>query len=158
MKTCNKILVTSIAMALSFGAQADISGTPSDDAAALVASLLSVSGGATTSNETVTAGVCSGTFAGGTSGGSPVGGGWGTDSGIMLSSGDIAGIAAPNSADGLTTVLGTGGDAFLASLIPGFAINDACILEFDFECPVGSAGSEVSFRYNFGSEEYRRPA
>jgi hypothetical protein len=153
MKMCKKVLVTTIAAALSFGAQADITAIPSDDAAALVNSLLSVSGGATTSNEVVTPGVCSGTFSGGTTGGSPVEGGWGTDSGIMLSSGAIAGIAGPNVDDGLSTVLGTPGDPFLDGLVGG-GTQDACILEFDFECPVGSAGSEVSFRYNFGSEEY----
>ncbi|MCH8850349.1 MAG: choice-of-anchor L domain-containing protein, partial [Chloroflexi bacterium] len=44
-------------------------------------------------------------------------------------------------------------DAFLDSLVAGDTL-DACILEFDFECPAGSAGSNVAFRYNFSSEEY----
>ena len=116
MKTCNKILLATVAMTLSFGAQAAITAVQDNNAVNLVNALLATTGGATTSNETVTQGVCSGTFSGGTTGGSPVGGGWGTDSGVMLSSGAVAGIAAPNTSDGLTTVLGTGGDAFLASL------------------------------------------
>ena len=112
--------------------------------------LLSFTGGATTSNETVTPGVCSGTFTGGLA----VGANFLIDSGIILSSGDVAGIAAPNISDATTLDLGLGGDPFLDALVPGYFTLDACILEFDFACPVGSAGSNVAFRYNFGSEEY----
>jgi hypothetical protein len=111
-----------------------------------------VSGGATTANETVTQGVCSGTFTGGLSVDS--GTNFQVDSGVILSSGDVTGISPPNSSDILSVVINTPGDAFLDSLIPGYTTYDACILEFDFSCPVGSAGSNVAFRYNFSSEEY----
>jgi hypothetical protein len=136
-----------------FNAQAaDITAVQSDDAQALVQQLLSVSGGATTSNETVTQGVCSGTFSGGLN----VDGGINflVDEGVILSSGDVTGISPPNSADNLSVILGLPGDAFLDSLIPGYTTNDACVLEFDFSCPQGSAGSNVAFRYNFTSDEY----
>jgi hypothetical protein len=63
-------------------------------------------------------------------------------------------VAPPNSSDGLSVVLNTPGDPFLNSLIPGYTTYDACVLEFDFSCPAGSAGSNVAFRYNFTSEEY----
>ena len=146
-----KYLLFSIAFILSFGANANgvITGVQDNDAAALVDDLLSTLGGATTSNEVVTQGVCSGTFTGGNS----VGGGWSVDSGVMLSSGAVTGISPPNSSDGLSVQLGTAGDVFLNSLVGGSTL-DACVLEFDFQCPIGSAGSEVAFRYNFASEEY----
>lgn len=150
------LVVLAVVLAASFGlvssAEAQITGVASDDAAALVSQLLSISGGATTSNETVTTGVCSGTFTGG------LGVDGGTkfliDSGIILSSGGVAGISPPNASDNLSVVLGLSGDAFLDALIPGYTTYDACVLEFDFACPVGSAGSNVAFRYNFASEEY----
>ncbi len=96
--------------------------------------------------------MCSGTFTGGLS----VDGGinFQIDSGIILSSGNIASISPPNSSDNTTTILGLPGAAFLDSLIPGYLTQDACVLEFDFSCPTGSAGSNVAFRYNFSSEEY----
>jgi hypothetical protein len=144
------LLVGSLGLAVE--AEAQIAGVSNDDAQALVSQLLSVSGGATTSNETVTAGVCSGTF----SGGLTVDGGtkFQVDSGIILSSGNVAGISPPNASDALSVVLGLPGDPFLNALIPGYTTFDACLLEFDFACPAGSAGSNVAFRYNFGSEEY----
>jgi hypothetical protein len=136
-----------------FNAQAaDITAVDNNDAQALVQQLLSVSGGATTSNETVTQGVCSGTFSGGLN----VDGGTNflVDTGVILSSGVVADISPPNNSDDTTTNLGLSGDSFLNSLIPGYTTYDACILEFDFSCPQGSAGSNVAFRYNFSSEEY----
>lgn len=145
-------IATLAVLALSSAAHGQIAGVQNNNAVFLVSQLLSVSGGATVSNETVTAGVCSGTFTGGLA----VDGGvnFQVGSGIILSSGAVAGISPPNSSDSLSVVLGLPGDPFLDSLIPGFTTFDACLLEFDFACPVGSAGSNVAFRYNFGSEEY----
>lgn len=158
MKKQLYLLSTIIALAcvLGFHAQAgaDITGVQNNDAAALVNQLLSLSGGATTSNETVTQGVCSGTFTGGLGVDPTVPVTFEIGSGIILSSGDVTGISPPNSSDSLSVVLGLPGDAFLDSLIPGYTTYDACVLEFDFACPVGSAGSKVAFRYNFSSEEY----
>lgn len=152
MKTKLSILGVTVLGSLypSFGA-AGIAGTQNNDANALVNILLSTSGGATTSNATVTPGVCSGTVAGGN--GVDGATNWQVDSGVMLSSGAVSGIAPPNNNDSLSVVLGTPGDAFLDSLVGG-GTQDACILEFDFQCPAGSAGSKVAFRYNFASEEY----
>jgi hypothetical protein len=99
----------------------------------------------TVSNITYTgAAVAAGTFSGGT-------GILGFESGIMLSSGNIASVTGPNVQDGVTTVNGTPGDADLDGLIPGFSTNDAAILEFDFECPVLQV---ISFTYVFTSDEY----
>ena len=144
--------IIALACVLGFHAQAgaQITGVQNNDAAALVNQLLSLSGGASTSNETVTQGVCSGTFTGGLE----VGTNFKIDSGIILSSGAVTGISPPNSSDSLSVDLGLVGDEFLDALIPGYTTHDACVLEFDFACPVGSAGSKVAFRYNFGSEEY----
>jgi cysteine-rich repeat protein len=79
----------------------------------------------------------------------------GTDSvgfatGIVLSSGAVAGIAAPNDADDTSTEFFRDGDPDLDSAIPGFLTFDAAVLEFDFV----PAGPEVTFRYVFASEEY----
>lgn len=74
----------------------------------------------------------------------------GIDSGIMLSSGNIASVPGPNMADDTSTVNGTPGDPQLDGLTtsPTF---DACTLEFDFSCP---SASQISFQYVFTSEEY----
>ena len=79
--------IIALACVLGFHAQAgaQITGVQNNDAAALVNQLLSLSGGASTSNETVTQGVCSGTFTGGT-GANGVGTNFLIDSGIILSS------------------------------------------------------------------------
>lgn len=155
MKKQSYLFMTIIALACVFGfnAQAeDIAAVPNSDAKVLVNELLSLNGGATSSNETVTGGVCSGTFTGGLNvdGGSN----FKVDSGVILSSGDVTYISPPNNSDGYTTYLNTPGDTFLDSLVPGYTTYDACLLEFDFSCPQGSAGSNVAFRYNFSSEEY----
>ena len=146
--------IIALACVLGFHAQAQadaqITGVQNNDAAVLVDQLLSLSGGASASNEIVTQGVCSGTFTGGLN----VGTNFKIDSGIILSSGAVTGISPPNSSDSLSVDLGLLGDEFLDTLIPGYTTHDACVLEFDFACPVGSAGSKVAFRYNFGSEEY----
>ena len=97
------------------------------------------------SNITYTgANIACGTFTGGT-------GIIGFESGVILSSGNIASVPGPNVSDGITTVNGTPGDADLDNLIPGFSTNDAAVLEFDFECEVLLV---ISFSYVFTSDEY----
>lgn len=85
-----------------------------------------------------------GTFSGGT-------GIIGFETGIVLSSGNIASVPGPNLQDGVTTNNGLGGDADLDGLIPGFQTFDATVIEFDFECPVLQV---ISFEYVFTSDEY----
>lgn len=75
----------------------------------------------------------------------------GFDSGIILSSGDIAGLAGPNQSDSFTTDSNRDGDPDLDALIPGYQTFDATVLEFDFEC---ATAQEISFQYVFASEEY----
>ena len=89
------------------------------------------------------ANIAAGTFSGGT-------GIIGFESGIILSSGDIANVVGPNTYDGTTTYNGMPGDADLDALIPGYETYDSAVLEFDFV----PASSVVTFEYVFGSEEY----
>lgn len=74
----------------------------------------------------------------------------GIDSGIVLSSGNIASVPGPNADDATSTANGTPGDSQLDALTtsPTF---DACALEFDFSCP---NASQIAFQYVFTSEEY----
>jgi hypothetical protein len=98
------------------------------------------------SNVTFTgANVAGGTFTGG------LADGLGLDSGVILSSGNIANAVGPNTNDGITTSNGTPGDATLNAIVgAGHTTFDAAVLEFDFV----PATSNVSFRYVFASEEY----
>lgn len=101
--------------------------------------------GVTVSNITFTgANVAAGTFSGGT-------GIVGFDTGIVLSSGNIALAAGPNTQDAATANNGLAGDPDLNALIPGYTTFDACSLEFDFTC----TGTQViQFQYVLSSEEY----
>src|SRR5690349_15757062 len=74
----------------------------------------------------------------------------GIDSGIMLSSGNIASVLGPNTSNSTSTANQMPGDAQLDALTtaPTF---DACSLEFDFTC---ASASQISFQYVFSSEEY----
>lgn len=85
-----------------------------------------------------------GTFSGGT-------GIIGFESGIILSSGDIAFVPGPNTQDDATADNALNGDADLDGLIPGYQTFDACVLEFDFVC---SGTQTILFQYVFTSEEY----
>lgn len=117
----------------------DLSGplTPEDLANSLVGS------GVTISNVTYTgADVAAGTFGGGT-------GIIGFESGIVLSSGDIANVVGPNVDDGITGTNSTAGDSDLDTL-SGFTTFDAAVLEFDFV----PGASTVFFQYVFASDEY----
>lgn len=72
--------------------------------------------------------------------------------GVILATGDVDVAIGPNDQGGAS--LGGGnfgaGDPDLQQLIPGFTLNDAAILEFDFI----ATGDSVSFRYVWASEEY----
>ena len=116
--------------------------TPAD----LVAALLGSGPNAPAiSNVTFTgANVAAGTFTGGMSS-------IGFDNGVVLSSGNVASVAGPNTADNTTTDNGQPGDGALDAQIPGYTTHDAAILEFDFECP---SLQVISFQYVFASEEY----
>jgi hypothetical protein len=101
--------------------------------------------GVTVSNVTFTgANAAAGTFAGGT-------GIIGFESGIMLSSGNVAFVPGPNTQDDVSGVNAGIGDPDLDGLIPGYTTFDASILEFDFQC---SGTQIIQFQYVFTSEEY----
>ena len=75
------------------------------------------------------------------------------DSGIILSTGKVLDVLGPNNSDSTTTGFATAGDQFLADLAGTTLANtfDACVLEFDFQCPDLES---MNFRYQFTSEEY----
>jgi hypothetical protein len=99
--------------------------------------------GVTVSNATHTgANVAAGTFTGGT-------GIIGFESGVILSTGDVANVIGPNVDTGIDTENELPGDADLDTLA-GFPTEDASVLEFDFV----PTGNTVSFRYVFASDEY----
>ena len=85
-----------------------------------------------------------GTFSGGAAAGLGIG------SGVILTSGDATLAEGPNTSDSAGAATGTGSDADLASLIPGFTIHDRNVLEFDFTTTTGN----LFFSYVFASEEY----
>ena len=88
--------------------------------------------------------VAAGTFSGGA-------GIVGFSQGIVLSSGDIASVVGPqNLLASTSTDHLRPGDADLDALVGGLT-QDACLLEFDFQCPTTTV---VSFQYVFASEEY----
>jgi hypothetical protein len=76
--------------------------------------------------------------------------GLGVESGVILSTGDIAEAAGPNDTESETTSLGTGGDADLDTIVAPLNTQDAAILEFDFV----TSGPTFAIRYVFASEEY----
>lgn len=82
----------------------------------------------------------------------------GIESGIVLSSGNIAGAVGPNTVDNISTQLGFPGDSDLDGLIPGYSTFDATTLQFDFVVDPVAGGSPdpvtVAFRYVFASDEY----
>ena len=73
----------------------------------------------------------------------------GFDSGIILSSGNIANVIGPNLFDDITATNGTPGDTDL-DILSGYTTYDATILEFDF-VPITNT---ISFNYVFASDEY----
>jgi len=147
MRGVSKIIFITIFIKLIFlinVCHAQIVVTPNLTASQLVNVL--VGGGLTFSNATYSGGTNSnGSF---TTGGTPTN--LGFSSGFILSSGSVLDAPGPNSSGSITTSNGTGSDPQLAALIPGYTINDACYLQFDF---VPQADT-IKFRYVFGSDEY----
>ncbi len=86
-----------------------------------------------------------GTFTGGTADG------FGIDTGVIMSSGDIKTAAGPNTSEGTSGAMGTSGDPDLDALIKPLLTRDAVILEFD----AVTVGSSFSIKYIFASEEYK---
>lgn len=74
----------------------------------------------------------------------------GIDEGVILSTGNAADAVPPNASSSTSSTISTGTDSLLATLVPGFDINDAVIIEFDY-IPYTNV---VSFDYIFASEEY----
>jgi uncharacterized repeat protein (TIGR01451 family) len=102
--------------------------------------------GVVVSNVTFTgANVAGGSFTGG------VADGLGIESGVILSSGNIASAAGPNLDDGVTAINKTPGDPNLNVIVgETHTTFDAAVLEFDFV----PSSNTVSFRYVFASDEY----
>ncbi len=118
--------------------------TPNQTASQLVNVL--VGGGLTFTNATYVGGNNSnGRF---TTGGTPTN--LGFASGIILSTGSVMDATGPNVSGSTTFTNNTGSDPQLAALIPGYTINDACYLQFNFI----PESDTIKFRYVFGSEEY----
>lgn len=109
-------------------------------AADLVDELLGANSGLAVSNITVTgSNGAAGIFANG--------GGLGFDTGVVISSGNVAGIVNdPNTL--LSAILSLAGDADLNTLTSGTTF-DAFVLEFD----IVPTGDKLFFRYRFASEE-----
>lgn len=74
----------------------------------------------------------------------------GLDEGIIMACGDVEFADDGNTSNDRGRITGTGSDPDLQLLIPGFSVNDATILEFDFV----PTSSPVVFNYVFASEEY----
>jgi gliding motility-associated-like protein len=74
----------------------------------------------------------------------------GFDEGIVLSSGDALDAEGPDASTSTGSSTSGGSDPDLVALNPGFTINDAAVLEFDFI----PATDELVFEYIFGSEEF----
>jgi hypothetical protein len=75
----------------------------------------------------------------------------GIDSGVILSTGDIADAEGANTSPGAGKGLGTAGAAALTAIVSPFETHDAMTIEFD----VVTESPTFAIRYVFASEEYR---
>jgi len=145
------ILCAVVAVAVTSSASAAISVTPTNDATALVNNILGT--GITASNITSNWGAlnqpATGTFTGGTAAGLDF------NAGIVLTAGFASNVGPANTNDGITGDLGMGSDSDLASLVPGYTVYDAIVLEFDF---VLDDDGDLAFNYQFASDEYNEYA
>ena len=73
----------------------------------------------------------------------------GFQDGVVLSTGNIGNVSGPNTAEGTSTNLGSGGDPQLNQLTSQ-SVNDAVGIEFDFSPTLET----IQFRFVFASEEY----
>lgn len=141
MKSNFKRLALAVALALPLPAMA-LSVTTSSSASTLANTLVG-SGVTIVSASLIGASDQQGTFSGGASS-------IGIESGVILTSGSALQAQGPNSNDGASTATGTGSDADLQTLIPGFTIFDKNVLEITFTTNTGN----LFFSYVFASEEY----
>ena len=74
----------------------------------------------------------------------------GIDEGILLTTGSVYNAIGPNNVQNKTLNTVGGSDPQLASLVPGYSVNDAAVIEFDF-VPVSDT---IKLKYVFASEEY----
>lgn len=70
--------------------------------------------------------------------------------GIIMSTGHAASAVGPNESTSTSTTTTGGSDPDLDALIPGFIVNDAVIIEFDFV----ANDNHMLFEYIFASEEF----
>ncbi len=99
--------------------------------------------GVTVTNSTLTgANNSCGTYGSGTT--------LGLNTGIILTTGQVANALAPNDGPGIGTDNGTAGDADLNNVLGSSSTQDAAVLEFD----VVAIGNSLSFNYVFASDEY----
>jgi hypothetical protein len=75
----------------------------------------------------------------------------GIDSGVILSTGDIADAEGANTSSGSGKGLGTAGSPALTAIVSPFETHDAITIEFD----VVTESPTFAIRYVFASEEYR---
>jgi hypothetical protein len=77
------------------------------------------------------------------------------ENGVVLSSGSVEYLNnTVNTSASVSSATGSGSDADLRSLIPGYSVNDATSISFDFSTSPGVGNVTSSFWYVFGSEEY----
>ncbi|MFC1734061.1 choice-of-anchor L domain-containing protein [candidate division KSB1 bacterium] len=74
----------------------------------------------------------------------------GLNSGVIMASGSVLNSVGPNNSSSAGNATNSGSDPQLAALIPGYTVNDASVLQFDF-VPLADS---LTFEYVFGSEEY----
>lgn len=74
----------------------------------------------------------------------------GMDEGVIISTGNIMHLVGPNAAQNTQTNTLGGSDPQLATLIPGYSVYDAAVLQFDF-VPMSDT---IRIQYVFASEEY----
>lgn len=74
----------------------------------------------------------------------------GMDEGILLSTGNVLDAIGPNNAPNKSTNTLGGSDPQLDSLVSGFSVFDAAVLEFDF-VPMSDS---IKLEFSFASEEY----
>ncbi len=150
MKLRTKAAATLAVAAFAASAQqasATVAVTATADANTLISSILGSGITVVSGSEIYQGGATitqSGTFTGGLSAGLDF------DEGILLTSGSATAAAGPNSSDSTTSITGSGNDADLAAEFGFASVNDANVLQFDFETTTGS----LFFNFQFASEEY----
>lgn len=144
MRTYRGTILALVALVAPASAQLSVQDLSTQTPTDLVNEILGAGGIAVSNVSYVGPAGCAGTFTGGT-------GRVGFETGIILSSGNVASAVGPNSSDVTSGVCSFVGDPDLDQLIVGFATRDSAVLEFDFECETIQF---ITFEYVFASEEY----